>query len=289
MANPAAGRGRIGHALAQVLDTLAAGRVGVSTILGRDPANAEQLCRQAVADGTEALVAVGGDGTLSIALQAVAGTDTPLGIVPAGSGNDLAGGLGLPVHNALAAIDIVLAGHTRRIDAVSTDRGRWWAGVLGAGFDGLVAARAERMRWPAGTRRYDAAVLAELPTFRPRQFDVTLDGRRLLTEAMLIAVGNNSRYGGGMRICPAAVLDDGLLEVTVLGAMSRVAMLRAFPAVYRGTAAEHPRVSTHRAREVRVDSTGLSAYADGERLGPLPVTSTCVPAALRVLTAAPPA
>jgi len=279
--NPTAGRGRGAGLVAPVVERLRRGGVAARVVTGGDAAEAADLARKAVADGVDALVALGGDGMAHVALQAVAGTDTPLGIVPAGTGNDLAKSLGLPVDPMVAA-DVVAGGSVRAVDAALAGE-VWWACVLGAGFDSAVTERANSMRWPRGPRRYDLAILAELRVFRPRPFTLTLDGVPVETEAVFVAVGNAPSYGAGMRIAPDAELDDGLLDVTVVGPLSRVALVRMVPTVYAGTHVAHPAVTRHRARVVGLASPGQLAYADGERLGPLPCSSTCHPGALRVL------
>jgi diacylglycerol kinase (ATP) len=154
--------------------------------------------------------------------------------------------------------------------------------VLCAGFDSGVAERAQRIRWPRGPRRYDVAILAELSRLRPRTFRLTLDGRTVELDAALVAVGNGTRYGGGMRICPGAELDDGLLDVFVGGVVTRRQLIVLSRQVRTGRHVGHPSASLFRARDVTVEAPDLRAYADGERLGPLPVATRCEPAALRV-------
>jgi diacylglycerol kinase (ATP) len=160
---------------------------------------------------------------------------------------------------------------------------RWFGGVLGSGFDSMVNERANTMSWPRGKSRYNLAILAELRVFKPLPFIITLDGEVWETEAMLVAVGNGTSYGAGMRVCPGATLDDGLLDVTVLGPVPKGRFIRMFPRVYKGTHVELPEVSCRQAREVRLESPGVVAYADGERFAPLPLTCTCMPGALTVL------
>ena len=160
--------------------------------------------------------------------------------------------------------------------------GRWFAGVLGSGFDSMVNERANRMSWPSGRSRYNLAILAELRTFRPVPYELVLDGEPWATEAMLVAVGNGSSYGGGMRVCPDARLDDGLLDITVLGPISKPEFLRVFPTVYKGTHVRHPAVTVRRARRITLTSPGVTAYADGERVSVLPVTCDAVPDGMRV-------
>lgn len=286
--NPTAGRGRAGRAAAEVADRVRDRSVAVTVLAGRDAAEAGDLLAAAVADGTRGVLALGGDGMVNLALQAVAGTPVPLGILPAGTGNDFAASLELPGDLRAAtdlALDALATGTRRTVDAVRSGD-RWWGCVLGAGFDSAVTERANRMTWPRGPRRYDLAILAELRVFRPQPFRIVLDGEPWDTEAMLVAVGNGRSYGAGMRVTPAAQLDDGLLDVMVLHPVSKPRFARAFPSVYRGTHVDLPFVSTRRARVVELISDGMVAYADGERLGELPVRSEVVPGALHLL--APP-
>jgi diacylglycerol kinase (ATP) len=234
---------------------------------------------------------VGGDGTIHLALQAVAGTTTPLGIVPAGTGNDFADALGIPADLLAAADGIGAAlrsGEHRTLDAVrsSGPAGElaWWCTMFSAGFDAAVNARANRMRWPRGPRRYDLAILAELSRLRPFTFDLDLDGEAWRGPAVLVAIGNTRSYGGGMRMCPAADPADGLLDVTIVGPLSRATLVRVKPRLYDGTHVTHPLVQTRRARRITLSAPGATSFADGEPLADLPVTVDIVPGALRVLT-----
>ena len=156
-------------------------------------------------------------------------------------------------------------------------------GVLAAGFDAIVNERANQWRWPRGPMRYNLAVLRELPVFRPIPYVLELDGRRMETEAMLVAVGNGPAYGGGMRVTPDASFDDGLLDVLILHGISTLEFLRVFPRVFKGTHTSHPAVEIVRAATVRLEATGIVGYADGERFGALPMTLEAVPGALTVL------
>jgi len=146
----------------------------------------------------------------------------------------------------------------------------------------MVNERANRMSWPRGRSRYNLAILAELRTFRPIPFVLDFDGDTWHTEAMLVAVGNGPSYGGGMMVCPDARLDDGHLDVTVLGPMSKPEFIRVFPTVYKGTHVGHPAVTVRQARSVTLTAEGVTAYADGERVSVLPVTCAAVPGALTV-------
>jgi diacylglycerol kinase (ATP) len=207
-------------------------------------------------------------------------------VVAVGTGNDFAGALGLPRRDpAAAARRIARDLKESRLADVDLGRanGRWFGTVIATGFDSRVNDRGNRMRLPVGRFRYDLAILAELAAFRPLAYRMTLDGGATRdVEATLIAVGNGSSYGGGMRICPGADLRDGLFDVTVVGGCGRSTLLKVFPQVYKGTHVDHPVVTTHRATRIELVAQDLTAYADGERVGPLPVTAECVRGAVRV-------
>ncbi|MEL3946077.1 diacylglycerol kinase, partial [Streptomyces sp. LNU-CPARS28] len=266
---------------------LRAAGFSVRTVIGEDAGDALRRARTAVDGGTGALIAVGGDGMASLALQAVAGTRTPLGVIAVGTGNDFARALGLPVRDPAAAGALVAAAlKEERIRDVDLGRvgATWFGTVLASGFDSRVNDRGNRMRWPTGRFKYDLAMLAELAAFKPVPYRVTLDdGVVHEVDATLVAIGNGSSYGGGMRICADADMSDGLFDVTVVGDCSRTTLLKVFPRVYKGTHLDHPKVTVHRAATVRIEAQGTTGYADGERLGELPLTATCVPGAVRVL------
>jgi diacylglycerol kinase (ATP) len=287
LVSPAAGRGRARAAAVAVLDALRGAGLHPVVLPATTRAAAERQAAAAVAAGTAAVVAVGGDGAAHAGLQAVAGTSTPLAVVPAGTGNDLALALGTPrdpVAAARAAAEDLRAGRHRTLDAGRTGA-RWWATVLCCGFDSAVTDRANRLRWPRGPRRYDVAILAELARLRPREVTVVLDGAARTLPVTLVAVGNTPWYGGGMRVCPAADPADGAFDVTVVGPVSRRELVATRPRLTAGTHVEHPAVTVHRATRVELAGEGLTTYADGEPVGPLPAASTCVPAALTVVGA----
>ncbi|PPS76397.1 MULTISPECIES: diacylglycerol kinase [Streptomyces] len=285
--NPTAGRGRGACAAQPAASALRAAGFSVRTVLGEDAADALVRARAAVESGTGALIAVGGDGMAGLALQALAGTRTPLGLVAVGTGNDFARALGLPVREPAAAgrmiADALKCGRIRDIDLGQVGD-RWFGTVLASGFDSRVNDRGNRMRWPTGRLKYDLAMIAELAGFRPVPYRIRLDdGEAREVEATLVAVGNGSSYGGGMRICPGADLTDGLFDVTVVGDCSRSTLLRVFPRVYRGTHVEHPKVTVLRATRVEIAAESVTGYADGEPLGPLPLSARCVRGGVRVV------
>ena len=261
-------------------------------VIAVDEANIELLRREtarAVEAGADALVVVGGDGMANLGIGIVAQTPVPLGIVPSGTGNDLADGLGIPVGDTEAAIAHLLAAlerDPRTIDAGVVRHGElttWFGAVLSAGFDATVNERANLMTRPRGRSRYVFALLRELATLAPRPYRIVVDGETIETDAMLVSVANNRSLGGGMRIVPHAALDDGRLDLFVVRRMSRLRFLRLFPTVFRGEHADLPEVSFRSLATVRIEAEGVVAYADGERIGPLPVEVSVVPGALRVL------
>jgi diacylglycerol kinase (ATP) len=244
----------------------------------------------AIAQGIDVLAVVGGDGMAHLGINLAAETKVTLALIAAGTGNDIARGLGLPVHDPVRAADLVTTGVPRTIDAIRhvDEHGsrRWFGGVLGAGFDAVVNERANTWPWPKGQLRYTLALLRELPLFKAIPYVVTVDGVRHETHAMLVAVGNGPSYGGGMQVLPDAQMDDGLLDVLVLREISTLEFLRVFPKVFKGTHVSHPAVEVMRGRQVTLEAAGIVAYADGERFAPLPLTLEVVPGALTVLTPA---
>ena len=251
-------------------------------LVGRDADEAKAFARQCVADGVESLVVVGGDGMVHLALQALAGSQTRLGLVPAGTGNDVARYFDIPRGDPLAAIDVVIGGRERRVDLARVGP-TYFVTVLCAGFDAIVNERANAMTWPRGQMRYNLATLAELRTLRPIPYVLDIDGEEHRFEAMMVAVGNGPSYGGGLRMTEGAVLDDGLLDVVVIRPMSKLELVRTYPKLFKGTHIHHRDYRHHHAKRVTIAAPGITAYADGERIAPLPLTVEVAPLALRVL------
>jgi diacylglycerol kinase (ATP) len=281
LTNPTSGKGRGARFAAVALPRLRAAGFEVRDLVGRDADEAHDLAAAAVADGVEALVVCGGDGLVHLGAQLVAGTDVALGVIPAGSGNDVARYLDIPRTDPAAAADVVIASRRRRIDLARSGE-RYFVTVLAAGFDAVVNERANRMTWPKGQMRYNIATLAELRVFEPLPYTLQIDDRELTLDAMLVAVGNGPSFGGGLRITEGAVLDDGLLDVVIIKPISKPDLIRTYPKLFKGTHVHHPQYEHHLARSVTVAAPGIVSYADGERFGPLPLTVECAPGALTV-------
>jgi diacylglycerol kinase (ATP) len=292
LTNPMAGHGNAPHAAERAVARFQECGVDVTEIVGRDPAHARELVDEALAHGTDALVVAGGDGVISMALQSLAHSSIPLGIIPAGTGNDHAREYRIPVGDPAAAVDAIVAGHTEKIDLGlirgGDDTTTWFGTVAATGFDSLVSDRVNRMRWPHGRMRYNLAIVAELSQLRPLPFRLVLDGEReIVTDLALAAFGNTRSYGGGMLICPGADHADGMLDITMVSSGSRLKLVRLFPTIFKGTHVELDEVTTARARIIRVECPGINAYADGEYACPLPAEISAVPGALTILRPAP--
>lgn len=282
LTNPTSGKGQGARISGLVAPRLRDAGHEVLELAGRHADEALDLARMCVDEGVETLVVVGGDGMVHLAVQALAGSDTRLGLIPAGTGNDVARYLDIPRKDTHAATDIVVGGRERVIDLARVGA-KHFVTVLAAGFDAKVNERANQMTWPKGQMRYNLATLAELRTFRPIPYVLEVDGVQHRFEAMMVAVGNGPSFGGGLRITEGALLDDGLLDVVAILPMSKTGLVRTYPKLFSGTHVHHPQYRHFAARTVTVAAPDIVAYADGERFGALPLTVEIVPQALRVL------
>ncbi len=285
--NPSAGKGRALELLPRVAGTLRDGGADLEILLSRDFAEAQLMTRGAIEDGVDVLAVMGGDGIMHLGVNTAAvahlvgGSRTTLGMIPAGTGNDLCRGIGLDPRDVVAAAAVIAAGHRRSLDLAQVGD-TYVGGVLATGFDALVNRRANQMPWPRGSIRYALATMAELRVFSPLQYRLTLDGEVREQQAMLVAVGNTSSYGGGMIICPRADPYDGLLDVTIIHPVGRLKLLRLLPEVYSGRFVRDPCVEQLRVREVTVEGSGLVGFGDGEMIAAAPLKVCCVPQALPV-------
>ena len=288
--NPTAAFGKNSAAGEQTVSALEAAGFRVTALRAESFDLLRGQLNRALTQTPDALVVVGGDGMVSLAVNMVAQTSVPFAVVPAGTGNDLARGIGLPVGDLTRSISLMVESLNRepqrldlgRITSVDGAEVRWFASILSAGFDAIVNERANAMHWPKGKSRYTLALLLELFALKPVRYSLTVDGEHREESAMLISVANNSTMGGGMRVTPEASMRDGLIDVFVLRPLSRLRFLKLFPRVFAGTHVTEPEVLIERGKTVVLDAPGIVAYADGERVWSLPVHVDVVPAAVRV-------
>jgi diacylglycerol kinase (ATP) len=289
--NPTSGKGRGASIGAEVAGRLKAEGHEVIDLSDQTAAAARDSAAAGIASGLDVLAVTGGDGMVNLGVNLCAGTATALAIVAAGTGNDIARALDLPIHDPLAAARVIASGTVRTIDAGRhTDAqgvSHWFAGVLGAGFDSVVNERANTWGWPRGRMRYNLAIARELPVFKPIPYVIEVDGVRHSTQAMLVAVANGPSYGGGMMVCPDACFEDGMFDVLIVHQISTIEFLKVFPKVFSGQHVGHPAVQILRGKEVRLEASGIVSYADGERFAPLPMTCQNVPGAVGVLVTGP--
>ena len=231
----------------------------------------------------EGVIAVGGDGLMHTIIQLVVPAQIPFTIIPAGTGNDFVRTLGWSLDSFDVQLSAVISSKPSPIDLGLVD-GEWFGAILSSGFDSVVNEKANSMQWPKGPMKYNAAIALELPRFKPRHYEITLDDRTISTDAMLIAVSNGRSYGGGMLVCPNANINDGLFDVMVLHPISTLEFMKVFPQVFAGTHISHPAVEIVRSKYVSIESEAV-AYADGERIGQLPVAAECIHNAIQTWVA----
>ena len=295
VANPTSGGGRARAIAERARDVMLSEGVDVDLVVPEGIDAMRESVAAAVESAPTGIVACGGDGTVHLVLQGAASHSTAIhstamAIIPAGTGNDVARSLGIARkdHEQVARVIArsALAGRFRAIDLTRLEHGSrhvWSLGVTSTGLDSAVNERANRTRRFNGTTRYVLALLAEMRSFRTYEYVVTVDGERMDGPATLIAIGNGSSYGGGMLICPSASMTDGILDITWVDRASRTTILRVFPRIFNGSHVKHPAVRVLHGRTITVEAKGPVVYADGERIGDLPIVATAVAGGLRML------
>lgn len=222
----------------------------------------------------QGVISVGGDGLAHLVIQLVAPRKIPFAVIPAGTGNDLVRSMGWSLDSITEQLDFVTTTEPSPIDLGMVDS-EWFGAILSTGFDSVVNERANKLRWPQGPMKYNLAIAMELPRFVTLSYTIELDTQTLNVEAMLIAVANGKSYGGGMHVCPDASMTDGLFDVMILHPVSKVEFIKVFPKVFKGAHIGHPQVRMYRSSRVSISSAAI-AYADGERIGGLPVRAECM-------------
>ena len=277
--NPKAGLGAAASLATQVVGFLQSREITYRMISPNSAAETKALVAESLRNGEATrLLSIGGDGLFHLLLQFAIEFKVPLAIVPGGTGNDFYRTLGWFDHNLTDYLEHLISTAPTLVDVGVVD-GEYFGAVLSSGFDSVVNERANKMKWPKGPAKYNAAILLEFPKFQPIEFKIFADEKILEVEAMLIAIGNGNSYGGGMRVCPDAVLNDGLFDIMILHPVSKLEFIKVFPTVYKGTHVEHPQVEVIRAKAIRIESSAV-AYADGERIGQLPVQVESLPQSL---------
>ena len=225
------------------------------------------------------VIVIGGDGMVHAAINNI--EDNPIGLIPAGTGNDFARALGLVLDDPISSIKRATSANVDLVDLGKVGED-YFAAICSTGFDSIVNERANGLKWPHGKMKYNIAMLLELPKFQPKSYKIVIDGKPLETQAMLIAIANGLSYGGGMKVCPAAQLQDGLLDIMILAPVSKFEFIRIFPSVFKGLHITHPAVSIVQGRSIQITADAVG-YADGERIGNLPLNVSISPNRMKVL------
>jgi diacylglycerol kinase (ATP) len=275
--NPNAGNGKTLETSREVTGFLDRNGEGSRVLIAPNANELSLRLREVVGecrDQLKGIISIGGDGLAHLVLQIAVPARVPFLIVPGGTGNDFSRSLGYARQDLVALLKRAISVPASPVDLGNVDS-EWFGAILSTGFDSVVNERANTLRWPKGAARYNAAIALELPRFRAIDYKLTVDGTTMQTKAMLIAVGNGRSYGAGMNICPDAQLNDGLFDLVILEPVSTVEFIKVFPQVYSGRHIRHPQVRTLRAQKVRIEGASI-AYADGERIGPAPVSAECI-------------
>ena len=286
LANPTAGHGKSGRLIGEVATGLHALRVPHEIKVSESGPDLQRLAREAAEGGARIVAALGGDGTASLAANGILGTGAALAVLPSGTGDDFAKAIG--AGTLRQAIRLLANPKTVDLDVIEVTTGaerRILVNIASAGFDSEVNETANGMTIRLGaTGTYVVALVKTLSRFSPASFAIDVDGRRFDLDGMLVEIGNGRWTGGGMKVLPNALMNDGVLDVCVVEALSKPAFLRAFPRVFTGSHVTHPSVRILTGRRVRLEANRrVQVFADGERVGPLPAIFQVLSGALPVV------
>jgi diacylglycerol kinase (ATP) len=286
VANPAAGHGRAGRLIGKVTTALHRLRLPHEVRVSESGTDVERLARVAAGGGAKIVAALGGDGTVSLVANGILGTGAALAALPAGTGDDFAKAIGAGKLDT--AVELLANPKTVDLDVIEVTTGavkRNFVNIAGAGFDSEVNETANGMGVKLGaTGTYVLALLKTLSRFSPASFTIQVDDERMELDAMLVEVGSGRWTGGGMKVLPNAIMNDGLLDVCIVESLSKPAFLRAFPRVFVGSHTTHPKVRMRTGSRVQVEANRrVLVYADGELVGSLPAIFEVRPAALPVV------
>ena len=278
LSNPTSGGGAGQRYRELTLEFLKESSIPFRDITSSSYTAAQEELRRSLNDQIKGVIVVGGDGMVHLAVQELASSKIPLALVPAGTGNDFARSLGHNLEKPLENLKVALLSSPEAVD-LGVVNDKFFAEILSTGFDSIVNERANSFKRIKGRMKYNIAILLVLSTFKPKTYRFRIDGITFESKAMLIAVSNGQSYGAGMRITPDASINDGQFDVMILGPVSRFEFLRVFPKVFTGKHVSHPAVKILKGKEVDIDSDAV-AYADGERIGDLPIRARVAPQSL---------
>lgn len=278
LSNPTSGGGAGQRYRELTLELLKERSIPFRDITSSSYTAAQEELRRSLNNQIKGVIVIGGDGMVHLAVQELALSKTPLALVPAGTGNDFARTLGLNLEKPLENLKFALLRSPEAVD-LGVVNDKFFAEILSTGFDSIVNERANSFKRIKGRMKYNIAILLVLSTFKPKTYRFRIDGLTFESKAMLIAVSNGQSYGAGMRITPDASINDAQFDVMILGPVSRFEFLRVFPKVFTGKHVSHPAVKILKGKEVDIDSDAV-AYADGERIGDLPIRARVAPQSL---------
>ncbi len=285
LVNPSSGGGRSLKLLPRIESALDELHVDFRVLRTRDLEHGIDAALRAVEAG-EVPVVVSGDGLIGAVGGAMAGAETPLGVIPGGRGNDLARVLEIP-DEPEPAVSVLAAGHSRLID-VGEANGKRFLGIVSVGFDSEANRVANESRLFRGSLVYAYAALRTLVGWKPARFTVRVDEERIRFTGYSVSVANNRAFGGGMFVAPDAELDDGLFDVVMVGEGGKLRFVGNLPKVFKGTHVELDEVRVFRAPHLELSaSRAIPVYADGEHLTDLPAALRVLPRALSVIVPRP--
>jgi len=284
--NPNSSRGRTKSKIKHIEEYIKTSGYDFSIDFTEKPKHTTELAKKAADENFEIVVAVGGDGTVHEVINGIYGTNSSLGVIPIGAGNDISTCLGIPQKDIKKAIEIIKIGKTEKKD-LGKINGEYFMGVAGTGFDTMVVDftfKNRNLLKLFGPFFYIYGVYNVLISFKPIFFKLITKNNTIEKKAMTIAVGNSWMYGGGMKIVPDAKLDDGLFDVCIVEEISKLEFLKVFPRVFSGTHVTHPAVTIFRTDFLRIESNKkMSVQADGEIIKSLPVNFELIPEAINAV------
>lgn len=282
IANPVAGKGKAIAFIDQVRSILEERKAEFDFELTKAPGDAADIARTAAERGWKVVVSLGGDGTISEVISGLVGTESALGIIPCGKGNDIARSLGVPTDTE-QAVNTLLTGEKRRID-VGSEKDQVFANIAGVGFSAEVTSQANNMRSLKGSLAFLAATYKTLSRLKARQVRIELDNEVIETKVVSVTVSNMKYAGGGMVFAPDAVADDGLFDVCIVSEIGRVSLALTFPQMYKDAGPKHPALSRYRSSSVRIFTENpMEKMFDGNINGETPLEAKILAKATEVL------